>query len=318
MAKRQLPSDDSEDSDDSDPTSKEPKTDEDVSEEEFRDFCRKWFPEKTIRMVVKDLKCDTLIPVGTGGIIGQRAKAEIGKREHVKIDQVGAPWRVNTYTVKDQMIVKKHVKIRAAELFVERKVEKLRAIGWKTTYESYFTREVLFCLDNNAVRLNNNPTTREFVFPLVEVKTDRPKQTVPELKDQIQNDIVDMLKACYGFTSDLEVDFDLYNVYEFSTDPMYSKGILHEILFILSNVLKYRGKTIDEIFEDADLPPITDSDLYRKFTDKEKYDKKWPKRFTTFEVKGGGTRSGSTPIYYGKHLKNKREEVEVYKKNLLG
>jgi hypothetical protein len=259
------------------------------------------------------MEYQTLIPVGTAAIIALRAKAEIGKRKHEKIDQLGTPWKVNTYTREEQVVLKKHVKIRVAELILEQ-------IKQKTISKPYFTENELFCYDKKAIRLNDNFTTRTFVFPLLGIikpsgKQYRPKQTVPEQQRGLMvNSILEMLKACYYVTDDLTVDIDqkLYDLLGVSAD---SEGILYRLIFTLSNVLKYRGKTIDEIFEEFSLPPPTDSDLYKKFTAQEKKDKMWPKKFNTFEVNGRQC-SGSTPIYYGKHLKSKREEVQKYKESL--
>ncbi len=308
MSKHQL------DCDDSDLSSKRAKIDP-LDDQNWIETLQ----QKTLREIIEEMNCEGLIPAGTAKIIALRAKAEIKKRKHEKIDQSNTPWRVNTYTPEEQAVLKKHVKIRVAEVVLEQIKQK---IAMKLVDQPIFTARDLFCLDNKSVKMNDNRITRDYVFPLLTSKPKdkqkqyRPKQSVPvdKQRELLQNSILEMLKACYGVTDDsnVDVDHELFNVLGISAD---SKGILHQIIFTLSNVLKYQGKTIDEIFEEFSLQPPTDSDLYKRFTAKEKKDELWPKRFNSYEVNGKRC-TGSTPIYYGKHLKDKREEVRQYKESV--
>lgn len=307
MSKHQL------DCDDSDLSSKRTKIDP-------LDSIFETLQQKTLREIIEEMHCEELISSGTAKIIALRAKAEIKKRKHEKIDQSATPWRVNTYTPEEQAVLRKHVKIRVAEVVLEQIKQK---IATKLVDQPIFTARDLFCLDKKAVKMNDNRITREYVFPLLtstppkdKQKQYRPKQSVPvdAQRDLKQKIILEMLKACYGVIDDSSVDIDhkLVNILGISSD---STGILDQIIFILSNVLKYCGKTIDEIFEEFSLQPPTDSDLYKKFTANEKKDELWPKKFNSYEVNGKRC-IGSTPIYYGKHLKDKREEVRQYKESI--
>eukprot|EP00599_Poterioochromonas_sp_BG-1_P001061 CAMPEP_0173149204 /NCGR_PEP_ID=MMETSP1105-20130129/10187_1 /TAXON_ID=2985 /ORGANISM="Ochromonas sp., Strain BG-1" /LENGTH=208 /DNA_ID=CAMNT_0014064027 /DNA_START=179 /DNA_END=806 /DNA_ORIENTATION=+ len=196
----------------------------------------------------------------------------------------------------------------------------------KLVDQPIFTARDLFCLDNKSVKMNDNRITRDYVFPLLtsppkkdKQKQYRPKQSVPvdKQRELLQNSILEMLKACYGVTDDsnVDVDHELFNVlgFQLTQKEFFIKSYLPYQMFL--NMEEYRGKTIDEIFEEFSLQPPTDSDLYKRFTAKEKKDELWPKRFNSYEVNGKRC-TGSTPIYYGKHLKDKREEVRQYKESV--